>query len=123
MELELKILDACLLIKPLDKSIETFNSRVFKTQISDLIGENQKFIILDFSQIDFIDSNGLGSLVSILKLLTSLQGRIVICAAKDSVKRVFNLTRLDQVIPLLPSLEEGLQFLQNNPNSKSLLEV
>ncbi len=113
MQLEIKEIDHILFIKPLEKSIETFNSREFKTQIFDLIHQQHDLIILNLSNVEFIDSNGLGCLVSILKLLTSHQGRILACNAQDPVKRIFNLTRLNQVLPLFQNEEEATTFLQD----------
>lgn len=119
MQLELKKINNFLLINPIDKTIETFNSRDFKTQLVDIINQGHHFIILDFSDIDFIDSNGLGSLVAILKLVISKQGRIVISGAKDPIQKIFNLTRLNQVIPLFSNIDEALKFLQDHENSES----
>lgn len=120
MQLDVKENGKFISIKPLEKSIETFNSRDFKGKVIDLINQNHDQIILNLSQVDFIDSNGLGSLVSILKLLSSHQGKIVICEAKDPVKRIFTLTRLNQVLPLVANEEEATKFLQNHniPESK-----
>ena len=114
MELEIKENPKYFLITPQEKSIENFNSREFKGKITDLINENNKSVILNLSKIDFIDSSGLGSLVSILKLLTSRQNNIVICEAKDAINRIFNLTRHNQVIPLLADEEAAIKFLENH---------
>jgi anti-sigma B factor antagonist len=116
MQIDVKEIGKVLSLKPLEKSIETFNSRDFKTKVVDLINQHHHYIILNLSQVDFIDSNGLGSLISILKLLASHQGRVVICETKDPVKRVFTLTRLNQVIPLFANEEEAVKFLQENAN-------
>lgn len=123
MQIDVKEANKFLFIKPLDKSIETFNSRDFKTKVIELINQNHDQIILNLSEVDFIDSNGLGSLVSILKILTSNQGRIVICEAKEPVKRIFTLTRLNQILPLFRDEEEATKFLQDNIHSGSPLKA
>lgn len=114
MELEVKQKDKILTVKPLDKSIEAANSRDFKSKLIDLINQGQHSIILNLSQIEFMDSSGLGSLISILKLLASHQGNIILCETQEPVKRIFTLTRLNQVFSLYPSEEEAFKFLQAN---------
>ena len=111
MQLDVKTLDKFLSITPQEKSIETFNSRDFKTKVIDLVNQNRESVILNLSKVDFIDSNGLGSLIALVKLLASYKSKMVICEAKDPVKRIFNLTRLDQVLPLFVNEEEAKKFL------------
>ena len=119
MELDVKPLDRFISITPKAKSIETFNSREFKAKVIDLINEKHSHIILNLSEVDFIDSNGLGSLIAILKLLTTQQGKVVICGARDPVKRIFNLTRLNQVLPLVESEEDAKKFLEDTAGASS----
>lgn len=119
MELDVKALDRFLSITPQAKSIETFNSREFKIKVIDLINQNHNQIILNLSEVDFIDSNGLGSLIAILKLLTAQQGKIVICGAREPIKRIFNLTRLNQVLQLVESEEDAKFFLEDGPRASS----
>ena len=114
MEMEVKQKDQVLLIKPLGKSIEATNSRDFKTKVTDLINQGHHIIILNLSQIEFMDSSGLGSLISILKLLASHQGKIALCEIQEPVKRVFSLTRLNQVFPLHPNEEDAFKMSQIN---------
>lgn len=109
MEIEVKQIDRILVVKPLEKSIEASNSRDLKTKLVDLINEGHYFIILNLAKIEFMDSNGLGSLISTLKLLATHQGNLVICEAQEPVKRVFTLTRLNQIFSLYPSEEEAIK--------------
>lgn len=114
MEMEVKQKDHILLIKPLEKNIEAANSREFKAKLVDLINEDHHSMILNLSQVEFIDSSGLGTLISVLKLLTSRQGSIAFCETQESVKRIFTLTRLNQVFSLYPTEEEAIKTLQTN---------
>lgn len=112
MNMETKQENGILIVKPLEKSIEAVNSKEFKGKVCDLISQGNKNIILNLSQVEFIDSSGLGGLISILKLLASSQGRIVICEAQEQARRVFNLTRLDHVFQLFSTEKEALNSLE-----------
>lgn len=113
MELMIKEEEKILIVKPLEKNIEALNSREFKTKMIAAIGASHCWVILDLAEVEFLDSNALGSLISLLKLIASRGGQLVICHARASVKRIFTITRLDQAIPLLESEPAAKQLLTN----------
>ena len=69
--------------------------------------ENANEIILDLSQIDFIDSSGLGALVRIAKHIDSLKGKLQI-VSNPRVNQTVKMVRLDKFLNLKNSLEEAL---------------
>ncbi len=68
-------------------------------------------MILDLSQIDFVDSSGLGALVQIAKKLQSLGGSIQI-VSNPRVTQTVKLVRLEQFLSLRPSVEAALEHLK-----------
>ena len=71
------------------------------------VKENASQIILDLSQIDFIDSSGLGALVRIAKHIAKLKGRLQI-VSNARVNQTVKMVRLDKFLDLKNSLEEAL---------------
>ena len=72
----------------------------FRIKINKLIEEGQKNFIFNFSQCDFIDSTGLGALVSIYKKCIEKGGSIKLKSLKPEVEKLFKLTRLDKVFEI-----------------------
>ena len=72
----------------------------FRLKINKLIEEGQKNFIFNFSQCDFIDSTGLGALVSIYKKCIEKSGSIKLKSLKPEVEKLFKLTRLDKVFEI-----------------------
>ncbi|EYD76387.1 Anti-sigma F factor antagonist (spoIIAA-2), Anti-sigma B factor antagonist RsbV [Rubellimicrobium mesophilum DSM 19309] len=64
-------------------------------------------IVLDLSKTDFMDSSGLGALVSAVKRLGS-RGTLAIVGASGAVARLFQLTRMDRVFALHPSVDAAI---------------
>ena len=56
--------------------------------------------IFDFSNCDFIDSTGLGALVSIYKKCVEKNGSLKLKSLKPEVDKLFKLTRLDKVFDI-----------------------
>ncbi|MBX3026120.1 STAS domain-containing protein [bacterium] len=68
----------------------------FKQQLLAAVDSGHGLIALDLSSVDFIDSSGLGAIVSALKHLGD-RGDLVIVGAKPAVHNLFRLTRMDKV--------------------------
>jgi anti-sigma B factor antagonist len=63
-------------------------------------GTRSQRIVLDLGQVDFLDSSGLGAIVSVMKLLPSGQ-RLELAALTGNVAKVLRLTRMDTIFPIL----------------------
>lgn len=76
----------------------------FKTSFQNVISLNPppKKIILDFSQTVFIDSSGIGALISNLKITKAKGIELVLKSVGSQVMAVFSLTSLDQVLTIEP---------------------
>jgi anti-sigma B factor antagonist len=70
------------------------------------VAEQKSRMILDVSAVDFMDSTGLGALISVLKALGK-DGEMAIAGARPAVRRLLELTRLDQVMRLYPTVPDA----------------
>jgi anti-sigma B factor antagonist len=111
MDLELKKTGEFVFLKPLRQNIDTTASTEFKARVMDLINQGHNFFLLNLSQVDFVDSSGLGAMISILKTLTLNHGDIVLCELNTPVQNLFNLTRMNSVFKIYASEKEGLESL------------
>ena len=74
----------------------------FRTKINKLIEEGNKDFIFNFSECIFIDSTGLGALVSIYKKCAEKGGSIKLKSLNSEVLKLFQLTRLDKIFEICP---------------------
>lgn len=75
--------------------------------IGKCIEEGPHHVILDLSQIDFVDSSGLGALVQLAKQAQSAEGTSQI-VTNARVTQTVKLVRLEQFLSLRPSMDEAL---------------
>ncbi|MFO7963234.1 MAG: STAS domain-containing protein [Desulfobacterales bacterium] len=106
---ENKIADV-LIVRPLEKRIDAATATDFHQKISDWIDSGNRRIVLNLSKVDFMDSSGLGAIVSGLKKIGN-EGKIVICTVKETVMSLFRLTRMDRVFDIFGSEEEALKAI------------
>lgn len=68
-------------------------------------------VILNLSEVSFIDSSGLGAIVAAMKQLGA-ERRLDLAGLSPMVDKVFRLTRMDTVFTLFPSLEDAMAELE-----------
>ncbi len=111
MNLETKIIDDILLITVASARLDNYVAGDFKSGITEYITAGHQRLIIDMSKVSFIDSSGLGALVSCLKLLGDSRD-MVLCNISAPVLSLFKLTRMDQVFQIYPSAEAALAIMQ-----------
>lgn len=72
----------------------------FRIKINSLIESGTVSFIFDFSNCTFIDSTGLGALVSIYKRCLENSGDISLKSLNHDVEKLFKLTRLDRIFTI-----------------------
>jgi anti-sigma B factor antagonist len=79
-----------------------------RQQVVSLVGDGNARIVLDLSGVEFVDSIGLGVIVSALKRVRAHDGDLVVAGTIPRVQSLFTLTRLDQIIEMYPSVSAAL---------------
>lgn len=87
--------------------LDAFSEPTFKKVVSAYIDEGPFDVILVLSQIDFIDSSGLGALIRLVKQAQNLGGRFQI-VTNPRVTQTVKLVRLEKFLSLVGTLEEAL---------------
>jgi anti-sigma B factor antagonist len=72
-----------------------------------IVQNGHQQIVLDMSDVEFVDSSGLGAIIATMIALRP-QGRLMVCNVRDNVLSLFRLTRMDRVIPVMNNAEEAL---------------
>ena len=74
----------------------------FYQQIDEALDQGSDKILIDLSEITFVDSSGLGVLVVALKKVKASQKEMYICSVNEQVRMLFELTSMDRVFEVLP---------------------
>lgn len=79
-----------------------------RQQIVSAVSDGCNRLLLDLTATDFLDSIGLGVIVGALKRAESAGGSLVIATDVDRIRAVFELTRLDAIIPLFRDVDAAV---------------
>jgi anti-sigma B factor antagonist len=99
-----------LVVQPSEKRLDASRAPRFKNEMTEFIAQGHRDIVIDFSSVDFVDSSGLGAIVSCLKQMGP-QGNLAISGAGGAVRRLFSLTRMDRVFSLHETVDQAVDSL------------
>ncbi len=107
--------DISLVVVP-GKALDASNSKDFKTSLASSLTPGAK-IILDLGNLDFVDSSGLGAMVSSLRQVCGVGGDLKLCALKKPVRALIELVRMHKVFEIFNTREEALAAFGGAPAS------
>jgi anti-sigma B factor antagonist len=78
--------------------IDVSNCTTFKEQLYNYIESSNADVIMDFKDLAYIDSAGLGILVGAYKRLKQKELKLSIINMNDNIRKLFTITKLDTLI-------------------------
>ena len=110
MEIEHNKQGHVLIVNILSNRLDAQGADEFKEKMSGLISSGNRCIILDISKVDFVDSSGLGAMVSVFKMIGE-DGEMVICGPSEAAMRMFKLTRMNRVFRIFENEKNAVHAL------------
>jgi anti-sigma B factor antagonist len=92
-----------------EERLDAHNSGDLRDRILKLLETGDIQLVVDLSEVRFIDSSGLGALLSGYKNATLRSGTFVLAGLQPRVQSMFELTRLHRVFEIYPSVEDALK--------------
>ncbi|TIH12870.1 anti-sigma factor antagonist [Marinifilum sp. JC120] len=99
--------DICV-IKPGTHRLDASTAVDFKNTLLKLIEDGNLRLLLNLENVDFIDSSGLGAIISAMRQV-GVKGDIKLCDVKEQVEELLRLTRLDKVLQSFPCEKDALE--------------
>ena len=88
--------------------LDVAGAPALKDAISEVVKNGPPRVVIDMEGVSFVDSTGLGSVISALKQVRGGQGELRLAAPNQQVRVVLELTTLDRVFPYYATVEEAL---------------
>jgi len=112
MEYNLRKEDKFCIFTPLEKNLNRSISADLKAEFVFLQNEGVKNLLIDLSNVEFIDSDGLSSLLMARRNFTEQRGTFVIMGdLQASVQTMFKISKLSEVMNIISSEEEAIEFV------------
>jgi anti-sigma B factor antagonist len=88
--------------------IDTAAAPQLEKELSTLVGEGKRKILLDFSEVTFISSGGLRVLLSTSKKIRDPQVRFGFCGLSQEVNKILKLVGFNTIFTIFPSERDAL---------------
>src|ERR1700761_4895083 len=100
--------DQTLIIELQGKALDAHTSKAFRGQVERCL-DAQPRVVLDLSKLTFIDSSGLGALLSCLRQVSGSGGDLKLCSLSSPVRSVFQLVRMHRLFDIHNTREEAIR--------------
>lgn len=91
-------------------NLDAGNVKAFKEAMQPVL-DSRQIVLLDMSQLSFVDSSGLGALLSCLRAMNNKSGQLKLFAMAKPVLALFELVRMHRIFAIYGSREEALAAL------------
>ena len=112
MESAAKTEEQLRIVSVFDTRIDAAVAIQFKDAMREHTDGGPSLVVLDLSRVDFIDSSGLGAIVAAMKNMGQ-ERKLALAGLTPTVARVFQLTRMDSVFSVFPTLDGALATLKS----------
>jgi anti-anti-sigma factor len=106
--------DKYLLIQLNETKVDSTVSPQLKSDFVTLNAEGNKNIILDMSQVKYIDSSGLSAILVGNRMASDSDGIFILTGITDHVMKLIKISQLDSVLDIMPTVQEAVDAVYLN---------
>ncbi len=94
-----------------EEKLNTLNAPKLKSELVLLNAEGQRNLVLDLSNVKFVDSSGLSAILIGNRLCKNANGTFVLAELQESVLKLIKISQLDTLLNVMPTVKEGIDFI------------
>jgi len=98
-------------ILSLKGEIDREGARTFQDRVTQILDSGEQRLLIDFSEVTYINSPGLSVLILVAKRLEKSGGRFALAGVNDSIQKVLRISGLTSLFSIFPARSEALAAL------------
>jgi anti-sigma B factor antagonist len=95
-------------VLPLKGEIDLHVSPVVTASLTAMIEKKPERVVVDLSNVTYIDSAGLAALIQAMQKVEAYGGKFLLAGLQETVRSIFEISRLDQVFRIFPDTDTAL---------------
>jgi anti-sigma B factor antagonist len=95
-------------VLPLKGEIDLHVSPIVTASLTAMIEKNPERLVIDLSDVTYIDSAGLAALIQAMQKVEDYGGKFLLAGLQETVRSIFEISRLDQVFRIFPDTDTAL---------------
>ena len=104
--------DNYIILKIKEKKLDSTRAPDLKTELVKFNANGEKYIILDMSEVKYVDSSGLSCILVGNRLCTGASGKLVLSQVNTHVDKLLEISQLKGVLEVVPNIDEAVQFIR-----------
>lgn len=101
----------CLVVRLSGRFVEAQYHLHFREAVEEALSGGQKSFVIDLENLEYLNSSGINAFVRVITSLNSHGARVVFTRVPKRINELLNVIKLNALLTIYPSLEEGLQSL------------
>ncbi|MFA4996045.1 MAG: STAS domain-containing protein [Patescibacteria group bacterium] len=97
----------------LEGEVDIYTSPQLKQQIMDTMKEDGVNLIVDLNKVDYLDTTGLGVMLSSLRRIREQDGNLALACSSPRILNVFNYTDLNKTFDIYATVEEAVASISD----------
>jgi len=94
-----------------EKNLTSHNSSELKSEIAFLVAEGNNSILLNFTEVEFMDSSGLGAILNADRTTKDNDGFLIIYGMNQNNSNLIRIAKLDKVLSIVHTEKEAVDLL------------
>ena len=114
--IEFEAVDGVAIFRVAGDSLDAACSKAFKQEVNEL-GRDHPYLVFDMEGLQFVDSSGLGAILSCLRTVSARHGNLVLCSVGRPVQTLLELVRMTRVFDIYPTVEEATRACEQEQSA------
>ncbi|MFZ6051436.1 STAS domain-containing protein [Halocola ammonii] len=111
MKFEIENKDKVVIVKTKVEKLDAIHAPELKSEMVMMNKNGTKNMIIDMSETRYCDSSGLSAVLVANRLCRENNGTFVLCGLQDSVEKLINISQLNSVLKITPTLNEAIDLV------------
>lgn len=111
MKFEIENKDKVVIVKTKVEKLDAIHAPELKSEMVMMNKNGTKNMILDMSETRYCDSSGLSAVLVANRLCRENKGTFVLCGLQDSVEKLINISQLNSVLKITPTVNEAIDLV------------
>lgn len=99
-------MNSSVIVLELSGILDSIRGNELRREVSHIVTNGADILLLDMKKVTFIDSSGLGAIVSVMQMVRNAKGKLFVCSIGDQVKMLFQLTKVDRIFQIFADQDE-----------------
>jgi anti-sigma B factor antagonist len=93
--------------------LDAFSVHAFREALTSMIQSPR--LLIDLSEVPFMDSSGLGALIGGIRRVREAEGEVAVACSRPTLARLLHTTGFDRIVPVAANVDEALLALRERP--------